>query len=148
MKTTAIKIMKNQEKKELIYKSKILGNIPVTIMVGRYANNRSLYIGLLKRPDEDGEDFFGDLTVNLPGNVPTHCAYVDTNNLSGVLPFLKENKLATPLPFVGSSGFCTYPLFQFNIERLRELAPEDVEAYLALTPADKGAESNDFEKAH
>ena len=60
--------MKNQEKKkkeltkkELIYKSKILGSIPVTIMVGRYANNRSLYIGLLKRPDEDGEDFLETL---------------------------------------------------------------------------------------
>jgi len=123
------------KKKELIYKSKILGSIQVTIVVGRYAKNGSLYIGLYKEPDEFGDNTFGDVTVNLPGNVPEHCAYVDTNNLSGVLPFLKEYKLATPLPFVGGNGFCAYPLFQFDIERLREFAPEDVEAYLAGTPA-------------
>ena len=123
------------KKKKLIYKSKILGSIQVTIVVGRYTKNRSLYIGLCKEPDEFGDNPFGDVTVNLPGNVPEHCAYVDTNNLSGVLPFLKEHKLATPLPFVGGNGFCAYPLFQFDIERLREFAPEDVEAYLAGTPA-------------
>ena len=122
-------------KKELIYKSRILGIVPVTISVNRYANNGCLYIGLDKLPDEYGDDYFGSITVNLPGSVPEHCAYVNTNNLSGILPFLKEYKLAKPLPVVGKSGFCTYPLFLFNIEVLHEYAPEDVEAYLAGTPA-------------
>ena len=121
-------------KKELIYKSRILGNVPVTISVNRSAN-KCLYIGLDKRPDEYGDDYFGSITVNLPGSVPEHCAYVNTNNLSEVLPFLKEYKLAKPLPVVGESGSCAYPLFQFVIECLHEYAPEDVKTYLAGTPA-------------
>ena len=122
-------------KKELIYKSRILGDVPVTIVVYRYTSNGCLYVGLNKRPDEHGDDYFGSVTVNLPGSVPEHCAYVNTNNLSGILPFLKEYKLAKPLPVIGTRGFCAYPLFQFDIERLREFAPEDVEVYLAGTPA-------------
>lgn len=117
-------------KKVLIYKSKILGDVPVIISVNRYANNGSLYIGLDKRPDEYGEDYFGSIPVNLPGSVPAHCAYVNTNNLSGILPFLKEYKLAKPLPVVGGRGLCTYPLFLFNMTVLREYAPEEVDAYL------------------
>lgn len=126
-------------KKELLYKSKIMDTIPVTLVIGRYVKNGSLYVGLRKKPDEYGDDFFGDITVNLTGTVPVHCAYVDTNNLSGVLPFLKQYNLATPLPFVGTSGYCTYPLFQFDMEKLREYAPEDVETYLKA-PLNKASE--------
>lgn len=124
-------------KKELIYKSRILGEVPVTISISRYANNGCLYVGLHKRPDADGDDYFGSVTVNLPGSVPEHCAYVATNNLSGILPFLKEYKLAKPLPVVGGSGFCSYPLFAFDMQKLRDYATEDVDAYLAASSCER-----------
>lgn len=116
-------------KKKLIYKSKTCGNVPVTISVNRYAKNKGLSVELYKYPYKNDDSYFGSITVNLPGGAPKHCAYVDTNKMSGVLPFLKEYRLAAPLPIVAESGFCTYPLFVFNIEKLREYAPEDVATY-------------------
>lgn len=122
---------KQKEQKELIYESRILGSVPVTIVVGRYANNGCLYVGLNKRPDETGDTSFGSVTVNLRMLPPANCAFVDTNNLSGVLPFLKKYKLAHPLPLEMGSNFCSYPLFQFNMEKLWEYAPEDMASYVA-----------------
>lgn len=84
---------------------------------------------LYKYPNENDDAYFGSITINLPEGTPEHCAFVDTNKMSGVLPFLKEYGLATPLPIVAENGFCTYPLFVFNVEKLREYAPEDVAAY-------------------
>lgn len=120
-------------KKKLIYKSKICGNVPVTISVNRYDKNRGLSVELYKYPNENDDAYFGSVTINLPAGAPEHCAFVDTNKMSGVLPFLKEYGLAAPLPIVAESGFCTYPLFVFNIEKLREYAPEDVAAYESYT---------------
>ena len=116
-------------KKKLIYKSKICGKVPVTISVNRYAKNGALSVQLYKHPNKNGDAYFGSITVNLPEIIPENCAYVDTNNMSGVLPFLKEYNLATQLPIVAESSLCTYPLFAFNMEKLREYAPEDVAAY-------------------
>ena len=123
-------------KKELIYKSRILGEVPVTISINRYASNGCLYVGLNKRPDEYGDDYFGSITVNLPGSVPKHSAYVNVNGLSGILPFLKEYKLAKPMSVVGESGFCAYPLFRFDLEKLREYAPDEVAAYLSAVESE------------
>lgn len=116
-------------KKKLIYKSKTCGNVPVTISVNRYAKNEGLSVELYKYPHENDDAYFGSITVNLPEGAPKYCAYVDTNKMSGVLPFLKEYGLVAPLPIVADSGFCTYPLFVFNIEKLREYTLEDVATY-------------------
>lgn len=115
--------------KKLIYKSKTCGKVPVTISVNRYDINGSLSVELYKYPNKNEDSYFGSITVNLPGVIAKHCAYVDTNKMSGVLPFLKEYGLAAPLPVIAERAFCTYPLFVFNIEKLREYAPEDVAAY-------------------
>lgn len=45
---------------------------------------------------------------------------------------------------VGGSGFCSYPLYLFNPEKLREAAPEDMELFertvMGITPDRKREE--------
>lgn len=47
-------VFKMKKVKELIYKSEILGNVPVILVVSSYRNNSCLYVGLKKEPDESG----------------------------------------------------------------------------------------------
>ena len=48
-------------------------------------------------------------------------AFVDTNNCPWAEEFIKQNKLGEPLDYYGQSGYCLYPLYTFDIEKLPEL---------------------------
>lgn len=96
---------------------------PVRVIVTKYMDPESLAILLqcAKSPWED----FAVITVNLVsapyGDVKyqdeSH-AFIDTNNCPWAEEFLQENGIAKPDPrnIYGMSGFCTYPLYEFNPE--------------------------------
>lgn len=96
---------------------------PVKVIVTKYTNPETLAI-LLKCAESPWEDF-AVITVNLVsspyGDVKyqdeSH-AYIDTNNCPWAEEFLQENGIAKPDPrdIYGMSGFCTYPLYEFNPE--------------------------------
>ena len=96
---------------------------PVTVIVTKYNNPETLAI-LLKCAESPWENF-AVITVNLV-NAPygdekyqdeSH-AFIDTNNCPWAEEFLQENGIAKPDPrnIHGMSGFCTYPLYEFNPE--------------------------------
>lgn len=93
------------------------GEEKVTPIITRYANNKTLAVQLMC---EDGP--FATLTVNLPES-KKHCngnrAFVDVNNCPWACDFLESNELAKPLYRYGFSGFCTYPLYEFNLDKLK-----------------------------
>lgn len=65
-----------------------------------------------------------------------YAGWLDTNNYPWAPRFLSENGIAEPYMRFGEpvemrSGFCTYPLYQFNAKRLRELDPKGTEDYYA-----------------
>ena len=74
------------------------------------------------------------------GNVPVTISVNRSANNGGVYIGLDKlpdeygddyfGSITVNLPVVGKSGFCTYPLFLFNMTVLREYAPEEVDAYL------------------
>ena len=64
---------------------------------------------------------FGTFTVNLGEELPDDCAYVDANNMPGVEDWLKDNGLAEPLAKQRQSGFCMYPLYKFDIAKIRSI---------------------------
>ena len=64
---------------------------------------------------------YGTFTVNLGETLPDDCAYVDTNNHPGVEDWLKDNGLAEPLAKKRQSGFCMYPLYKFDIAKIRSI---------------------------
>lgn len=50
------------------------------------------------------------------------CQYVDTNNCEWAARFLEENGIAFFTGFFADSGFCSYPLYAFDLDRLEELS--------------------------
>lgn len=76
-------------------------------------------------------DNFGTFTVNLnyEGNdpAPEDCAYLDTNNLRDVEEWIKENKLGEPTGKRKQSGYCTYPLYKFDIAKIKSIIAEQNE---------------------
>ena len=100
----------------------------VGIEINTYLNNGNMYIGLTT--DGDGyPEPYGDVTVNLGEKVPDFCGYIDTNNMPELEKFLVDNDIGEFTGFMQRSGFCVYPMYMFNVDKLRELCPDGMEAY-------------------
>lgn len=116
------------DKEKLIYKSEYSGDNEVELNIQTYQNNGRIFIGLISN-EEGYPQPFADLTVNIDAPAPNYCGYLDTNNFSNVERFVCENDLGEFTGLMGRSGFCEYPLYLFNVDRLRELCPEQMAAY-------------------
>ena len=139
-----INLMKDDrgvEYKCLTYTSRFTGETDVAFDIQQYMNNGNMYIGL--GCNEEGYlEPFADLTVNLGDTTPNYCAYVDTNNLPDAETFVTDNELGTFTGFVKRSGYCEYPLYMFNPDKLRELCPDG----LAMYEKNKGIVSENKQK--
>ena len=51
-------------------------------------------------------------------------AYVDTNNCPWAEDFIKEYRLGDDTWIREQSGFCTYPLYKFDMDRIKEFCLE------------------------
>ena len=100
------------------------GNIEkVAFVVDQYAMKKRLFVGMYCWDDvwKCWEPYV-DITVNLPDDflISKTGAFIDTNNLSNICTFLIENGLAKPANNSAFSGFCCYPEYEFNMEKLNE----------------------------
>lgn len=117
-----------EQKYMLPFHSQFTGDIQVQLEIQQYMNNGSIYIGMISF--EDGyPELYGDVTVNFEGSVPNYCGYLDTNNMPTLEQFVTENGLGKFTGFVKQSGFCEFPLYQFNADKLRELCPDGMKTY-------------------
>lgn len=92
----------------------------VRIVASKYANNKTLALSLIT---EKGEPF-ANLTVNIKDSMiwaDETTAFVDTNNCPWAEEFIAENKLGKYMGIRGASGFCTYPLYKFNLKKLKKV---------------------------
>ena len=106
---------KTSFKKLANYKCKTdFGTYNVKVVRDNYVNNQSLAIMLLEKNGEP----FADLTVNIDGIADGTMAYVDTNNNSWAEKFIEENGLGVKTGAMGFSGFCAYPLYKFDIDKI------------------------------
>ena len=106
--------MKNIKTYSLNFMGTVYSVAPV---IHHYINNDVLAIGLVDI--ETGEDF-GLLTVNLVDEfLPSEdCSYVDTNNLGQeICSFIEDNQLGVSVGYYGMSGYCVYPLYQFDVSK-------------------------------
>lgn len=110
------------------YKSKWGTVDDLELNINSYLNNNSLFLELIDKGGEYSEPY-GSITVNLGDSVPVYCAYVDTNDMPEVEQFIRENELGEFTEFEMQNGFCTYPLYFFDPDKLRELCPDGLAEY-------------------
>lgn len=106
------------------------GREEISFNVNTYDSNGTMYIGL-DSLDCGFPEPFADLTVNLGEILPPYHAYVDTNNLPEAEQLIKAAGIGEPTGTYQTSGFCTYPLYRFNKEKLEEYCPSCVQSYEA-----------------
>ena len=103
-------------------------NHPMTFQLANYADNGSLYVGLITN-EEGYPEPWSNLTVNLDKSFrcKENCAYIDTNNNGdGIIDWLETNGFGEQTGRLVFSGFCIYPEFKFNMEEImKHLASDD-----------------------
>ena len=78
-----------------------------------YSNNNTA----LELVCEDGIPL-AVITVNLGDLLKRNMAYIDTNNCPWAENFLVDNDFGLPTGEYKVSGFCIYPLYQLDLERI------------------------------
>lgn len=114
--------------KQLEMESSFWGKVKLELEINSYMDNNRMYIGLVEVDGEYPEPF-ADLTVNISAPCPDYCGYVDTNNCPELEGFIEKHGLGEFTGLMGNSGFCSYPLYLFDPEKLREVAPEGMENF-------------------
>ena len=93
----------------------------VTIELNQYANNNTLALCLFT---DEGEPYC-DLTVNIFESdiyASENTAFIDTNNCPWAEKFITDNELGEYCGYNGRSGFCEYPLYRFDMKKLKEVS--------------------------
>ena len=91
-------------------------DVEVFFTLTRYSMNNNLCINMV----EVNEGPWSTLTTNFDVALAPNEAFVDTNNNTGIAEILVENGIAEPTGKGIKSGFCTYPLFKFNLDKVEE----------------------------
>lgn len=95
------------------------GTYEVKLGTSEYLNNGSLAIQLI---DAKEYEPFATLTVNIDEKgASKETAYVDINNCPWAKKFIEDNELGEFTGKYGKSGFCVYPLYKFNLDKIKEV---------------------------
>lgn len=81
-----------------------------------YTNNKNLCLTLV---DNRYEEDFARITTNIT-MLPYGMAAVDTNNCPWAEDFIKSNMLGRDTGTKIKSGYCTYPVYEFDIKVIDE----------------------------
>lgn len=124
-----------------------IGREKVTVTVNIYETGDNLYVGLLCL-NENGipEEYYANLTVNLPEyELDPYEAFIDTNNFPLAELFLEDNQLACHTGTYGGSGYCIYPVYRFDRDKLMELCPESIKEYESIIKTEIGLHEEEEE---
>lgn len=103
-----------------------------------YVDNDNLYLGLVSEDLEwGGLEPYCDVTVNIDPLPYLHSCIDTNNNGAKMIAFLEQNGFGEDTGMHMFSGFCLYPVFRFNEDKLREIDPEMFDAYAKAHGKDK-----------
>lgn len=89
----------------------------VYLQVGKYRADDSVAIQV--RNQQDGP--IATITVCLcDRNLGEGEAYIDTNNCPWAVDFIEQEGLGKRTGRTGQSGYCTYPVVKFDMEKVKE----------------------------
>lgn len=98
-----------------------------------YQTCPNLYMGLMSYDtDFGGMDHFTDVTVNLRKLPYLHAAIDINNNGAQMLDFLQKNAFGELTGRQIPSGYCVFPVFKFNEDKLRQIDPAGFAEYAKL----------------
>lgn len=109
-----------------------------------YTENNNLYVGL-DFFDTDCDTWlpYADVTVNV-GALPYLESAIDTNNNGqGIIAFLVENGFGELTGDAIPSGFCVFPVFRFNEEKLKEIDSFEFKNYAKAHGRDVSSQTLD-----
>ena len=114
------------------------GKYIVSPWIDMYGNNDNLFVGLYCQ-DKGGEYWepFCDVTVNTVSLAYLEGAIDTNNNGEKIVDFLETNGFGQRTPYVVKSGFCTFPIFKFDEERLKQIDPKTFAEYQKAYGMDK-----------
>ena len=92
----------------------------VAFCVEQYAENDNLALEMVFRNEDDLNEPFTTLTVNLTEKCAPNCAYVDTNDNPWAEAFIAEHHLGKPTGRTRRSGFCVYPEYEFDMKKIEQ----------------------------
>lgn len=115
---------------EMIYVDRFGDSNRVIPKINTYANNNNLYVGLDGYDDEYScWDPYCDVTVNV-GKLPFLESAIDINNNGDkIIAFLEQNGFGQLTEKAIPSGYCWFPVFRFNAEKLKEIDAAGFAAY-------------------
>jgi len=91
---------------------------PMSFTLDSYVDNGNLYVGFVTH-EEGYPEPWSDLTVNLGIKCKANCAFIDINNNGNeIIEWLYSNNIGHLTGRMETSGYCAYPEFEFNMERL------------------------------
>jgi hypothetical protein len=97
------------------------------LVADTYANNGTLAIIVMEVMPDGSEEQFDVITTNIMESdllEGDNLAFIDTNNCSWAEKMLKQHKFAKDTGDWGHSGWCSYPLYEFNLDKFVEVAEE------------------------
>lgn len=100
------------------------GQYQLSFTKSTYRVDNTLAIeGLYRDAEFDCDMPFATLTVNLGDkNLKPNQAYVDTNNTHDLITLLEKVGVAERTDYCRVSGFCLYPLYEFDEKWLESIA--------------------------
>lgn len=91
----------------------------IQFVFDNYMENDNLYIGMVWW-SEDGPVPYTDVTKNLSIPCKANCSFVDTNNNYRLTNWLEKNGFAKETGNFEVSGYCMYPEYEFDLEKMKE----------------------------
>lgn len=89
----------------------------VYLQMGKYQADNSVAIQALNRQD----GLIATLTVCLcDESLEEGEAYIDTNNCPWAVDFIEQEGIGKRTGRMGRSGYCTYPVVKFDVQKVRE----------------------------
>ena len=91
----------------------------------QYADNGHIYLGIFSAK----EGPIADMTINIRGieRLPKNFSCVDTNNCPWMLRLIEKLKIGHYEHVLLPSGFCEYPVFSFDIDKINDYLEEEDE---------------------
>jgi len=91
------------------------------LVADNYQADGSLAIIVMEEKENGEDEQFDVITVCLPwGCADESHAYIDTNNCSWAEKMLRQHRIAKDTDIWERSGYCTYPLYEFNLAKFYE----------------------------